>query len=236
MERKNNLAVAYEQQSPVCSIKSEQSLNFDRINNSSFIYRSQFMYRIIKRVFDIFLSSIALVILVPIFIIVPIIIKLDSSGPAFYRQQRIGKNGRPFYIYKFRSMCTDADALLQRLTSEQSIEYESNYKLKNDFRVTKVGSFLRKINIDELPQLINIFAGQLSFVGPRPVIEKETYKYGKQRDLFLSVMPGLTGHWQVHRRLDTTYEQRIEMELHYIRNRTFKVDIRLMFETIAVLF
>jgi len=197
---------------------------------------SQYIYLFIKRCLDIILSSIALILLSPLFLTVPVLIKLDSHGPGYYRQQRIGKNGRPFIIYKFRSMCNNADTLLQKLTPEQWAEYNSNYKLKADFRITKIGGFLRKTNIDELPQLLNIFAGQLSFIGPRPVVQKETEKYGVHRDLFLSVTPGLTGYWQVHRKPDTTYEQRIEMELYYIRNRTLAMDIRLLFQTVTVLF
>lgn len=214
----------------------KEEIVVDSICSPVFNSFSQYIYSIVKRSLDIMLSSIALIILSPLFLTVPVLIKLDSRGPGYYRQQRIGKNGRPFMIYKFRSMCSNADTLLQKLTPEQRAEYDSNYKLKADFRITKIGRFLRKTNIDELPQLLNIFAGQLSFIGPRPVVLKETEKYGVYRNLFLSVTPGLTGYWQVHRRPDTTYEQRIKMELYYIRNRTLAMDIRLLFQTAMVIF
>lgn len=137
-------------------------------------------------------------------------------------------------IYKFRSMYSNADAMLQNLTPEQWAEYHSNYKLRDDFRITRIGRFLRKTNIDEFPQLLNMLTGQMSFVGPRPVVLEETEKYGVRRDYLLSVTPGLTGYWQVHRRPDTTYEQRIEMELYYVRNRSMVLDVQLIFQTAAV--
>lgn len=191
-------------------------------------------YIIAKRAFDIVFSALFLLLLSPVLLIVPLMIVLDSRGPVFYMQKRIGKDGKPFHIYKFRSMCNDADNLIKNFSAEQRAEYEANYKLSDDFRITSVGKMIRRTNIDELPQLANILSGQLSFVGPRPVVEEELSKYGARKDRFLSAKPGLTGYWQVNRTPDTTYEERVEMELYYVDNRTFFMDIKLLFQTAAV--
>lgn len=229
------------QSSPYTSKAIRQTETHDRQPDMEvapvvYIQKPRRGYHVVKRVFDILLSVVSLVILLPVFIVTSIAVKLDSPGPVFYKQRRIGKNGRPFDIYKFRSMRADADALLSRLSPEQAAEYEANYKLKNDFRITKVGNILRATNVDELPQLLNILSGQLSFVGPRPVVLKEAEKYGVRKELFLSVIPGLTGYWQVYRDADTSYEERIEMELYYVRNCSLLLDIKLIFLTFAVLF
>lgn len=200
----------------------------------SISHRRMTGYLIAKRAFDIVFSVLLLIVLFPVLLIVPLLIILDSPGPVFYSQRRIGKGGKPFNIYKFRSMVKDADSLIQSFTPEQRAEYEANFKLSDDFRITRVGKILRRTNIDELPQLINILLGQLSFVGPRPVVEEELSKYGARKDLFLSAKPGLTGYWQVNRTPDTTYEERVEMELYYVENRTFLMDIGLLFKTFAV--
>ena len=193
---------------------------------------SKKVYIKIKRVIDVILASIALILLSPLFAIIAIAIKLDSKGPVFFAHKRIGKNGKIIKLYKFRSMVINAEELIKSFTPEQMKEYKENYKLTNDPRITKVGKFLRKTSLDELPQLINIINGDLSIIGPRPVIADELEKYGTNKDKFLSVTPGLTGYWAANGRSNTTYEQRMQMELFYIDNMSLKMDIKVFFKTI----
>ena len=145
------------------------------------------IYDFVKRVFDIVCSLIGLIVLSPVFIILSILIKTTSEGPAFFAHKRVGKGGKTIKIYKFRSMVTNAEELIKQFTPEQKAEYEKNFKLENDPRVTKVGKFMRKTSLDELPQLINILKGDISVVGPRPVMDVETKIYGNYRDMLLSV-------------------------------------------------
>lgn len=193
---------------------------------------SKKVYIKIKRVIDVILASVALILLSPLFAIIAIAIKIDSKGPIFFAHKRIGKNGKIIKLYKFRSMVINAEELIKSFTPEQMREYKENYKLTNDPRITKVGKFLRKTSLDELPQLINIINGDLSIIGPRPVVADELEKYGVNKDKFLSVTPGLTGYWAANGRSNTTYEQRMEMELYYIDNLSLKMDIKVFFKTI----
>ena len=193
---------------------------------------SKKVYIKVKRVIDVILASIALILLSPLFAIIAIAIKIDSKGPVFFAHKRIGKNGKIIKLYKFRSMVINAEELIKSFTPEQMKEYKENYKLTNDPRITKVGKFLRKTSLDELPQLINIINGDLSIIGPRPVVADELEKYGVNKDKFLSVTPGLTGYWAANGRSNTTYEQRMEMELYYIDNLSLKMDIKVFFKTI----
>ncbi len=190
-------------------------------------------YRIVKRTTDIILSLTSLVGLLPFFAIIALAIKLDSKGPVFFKHTRIGKDGKIIKIYKFRTMVENAEDLIKRFTPEQMKEYEENYKLSNDPRITKVGKFLRKTSLDELPQLINILKGDLAIVGPRPVVANELKKYGTNIRKFLSVTPGLTGYWAANGRSCTSYEQRMQMELFYIDNLSFKLDVKVFFKTIG---
>lgn len=193
---------------------------------------SKKVYIKIKRVIDVILASVALILLSPLFAIIVIAIKIDSKGPVFFAHKRIGKNGNIIKLYKFRSMVINAEELIKSFTPEQMKEYKENYKLTNDPRITKVGKFLRKTSLDELPQLINIINGDLSIIGPRPVVADELEKYGVNKDKFLSVTPGLTGYWAANGRSNTTYEQRMKMELYYIDNLSLKMDIKVFFKTI----
>ena len=193
---------------------------------------SKKVYIKIKRVIDVILASVALILLSPLFAIIAIAIKIDSKGPVFFAHKRIGKNGKIIKLYKFRSMVINAEELIKSFTPEQMREYKENYKLTNDPRITKVGKFLRKTSLDELPQLINIINGDLSIIGPRPVVADELEKYGVNKDKFLSVTPGLTGYWAANGRSNTTYEQRMEMELYYIDNLSLKMYIKVFFKTI----
>lgn len=190
-------------------------------------------YKIVKRTSDVALSSIALVGLLPIFAVIALAIKLESKGPVFFKHTRIGKDGKIIKIYKFRSMVENAEDLIKKFTPEQMKEYQENYKLSNDPRVTKVGKVLRKTSLDELPQLINILKGDLSIIGPRPVVAEELKKYGTNIKKFLSVTPGLTGYWAANGRSCTSYEQRMQMELFYIDNLSFKLDAKVFFKTIG---
>ena len=193
---------------------------------------SKINYMSVKRVFDLVISTIGLIILSPIFLILAIIVKLDSKGPVFFAHTRYGKNGKKFKMYKFRTMYENAQDMINDFTPEQMKEWKENFKLQDDPRITKVGKFLRKTSLDELPQIVNIIKGDLSIIGPRPVIEEELKKYGENKEIFLSVTPGLTGYWQANGRSSTTYEQRMEMELYYIDHISPKLDFKIFFKTI----
>ena len=189
-------------------------------------------YKIVKRTSDVVLSTIAMVLLLPVFAIIALAIKLETKGPVFFKHTRIGKDGKIIKLYKFRSMVDNAEELIKKFTPEQKKEYEENYKLTDDPRITKVGKILRKTSLDELPQLINIIKGDLSIIGPRPVVAEELKKYGTNIEKFLSATPGLTGYWAANGRSCTSYEQRMQMELFYIDNLSLKMDTKVFFKTI----
>ena len=193
---------------------------------------NKIVYNVVKRVLDIVFSLLGMVILSPFFLLISIIIKLNSKGPVFFVHSRIGEKGKPIGIYKFRTMVENAEELIKNFTPEQKEEFERCYKLENDPRVTKIGNFLRKTSLDELPQILNILKGELSIIGPRPIIQAELDKYGENKEKFLSVRPGLTGYWAANGRSDTTYEERMEMELYYVDNMSFMLDIKIFFKTI----
>lgn len=190
------------------------------------------MYKIIKRVFDFSVSLFALICLSPLFVIIAIAIKIDSKGPVFFLHRRVGYHGRPVYLIKFRSMVDGAEQMISDFTPEQQAEWEDNFKLEDDKRVTRVGKILRRTSLDELPQLLNIIAGSMSIVGPRPVVERELEKYGKNKDKFLSMKPGLTGFWASHGRSNTTYEHRMMLELYYIDHASLWLDLKIMIKTV----
>lgn len=188
-------------------------------------------YLMTKRIFDILLASCALVVCLIPMAVICLLIKLDSPGPALYRHSRIGKDGKPLRLWKFRSMYIDADERIKDFTPEQRAEWEKNFKLDNDPRITRIGHFLRHSSLDELPQLINILKGELSIVGPRPIVTQELERYGENKSKFLSVTPGLTGYWQAYARSDCTYEERMAMELHYVDNANFWWDVKIIYAT-----
>ena len=190
-------------------------------------------YLFLKRTFDVISSGIAIIMFAPIFILLIILIRLDSKGAALFGHKRMGKNGKEISVYKFRTMVINAQEILENFTPEQKTEFEKNFKLENDPRITKIGSFLRKTSLDELPQLVNILKGDMSVVGPRPIVQAEVEKYGQFADKFFSVMPGLTGHWQANGRSDTTYEERVQMDMYYIDNRSFMMDIKIILQTVV---
>lgn len=201
------------------------------IKNKESIEKKQ-TYIKVKRILDCILATIALIILSPIYLIIAIAVKIDSKGPVFFKHTRIGKNGKIIKIYKYRTMVTNAEELIKQFTPEQMKEYKENFKLENDPRITKVGKFLRKTSLDELPQLLNIIQGDLALIGPRPVVKKELEKYGENIGKFLSVTPGLTGNWAASGRSNTTYEERMEMELWYVDHISFITDVKIFFKTI----
>ena len=191
------------------------------------------IYRGFKRIVDVVLGCIGLVLLSPVFLILAICIKIDSKGPVIFAHKRIGKNGKEFNMYKFRSMYENAEEMIENFSEEQKREWQENFKLENDPRITKVGKFLRKTSLDELPQIVNIIKGDLSIIGPRPIVDEELEKYGENKEKFLSITPGLTGYWQANGRSNTTYEERMQMELYYIDNQSLLLDIKIFFKTIV---
>lgn len=193
-------------------------------------------YEFFKRAADIILSFIAsLIILVPCAVIA-LLIFAEDGGPVIYAHSRAGRGGRPIKVYKFRSMKRDADDMAKYLTPEQQQEFKKEYKLKNDPRVTRIGRVLRRTSLDELPQIfLNVLVlGNMSIVGPRPVVNEETLLYGDAREAFLSVKPGLTGYWAAYADKNTSYENgsRQKMELYYVNNRSALLDIRIIFRTV----
>ncbi|WP_251860514.1 sugar transferase [Clostridium sp. Marseille-Q2269] len=205
--------------------KSIQQKEIERIENKLF-------YNFLKRIFDLISSLCALIVFFPLFLIFSIVIKIDSKGPIFFAHTRLGLKGKKIKVYKFRTMKSNAEDLLKSLTVDQKKEFEENFKLEFDPRITNIGNFLRTTSLDELPQLLNIFIGNMSVVGPRPIVEKEIEKYGVHGVKLLMIKPGLTGLWQANGRSDTTYEERVQMDMKYIDNRSFLLDIKIIFQTI----
>jgi len=194
-----------------------------------------------KRAFDICFSLLALIVGFPLFLAVGIAVRLSSKGNIIYSHERIGRGGKPFRCYKFRTMYPDADQRLKEILLKDSAlreEWEKSHKLKHDPRITKVGAFLRKTSLDELPQFWNVLRGDLSVVGPRPVVRAEVQRYlGARAPLILSVRPGLTGLWQVSGRSNTSYEIRLTMDEEYVRAQSLLLDLKLIAKTIpAMLF
>ena len=184
-----------------------------------------------KRICDFIISFAMLIILSPVFLLLSALIVLTSEGPAIYRHARIGRDGRVINVLKFRTMVKDADRYIAFFTPEQKREWEDKFKLDDDPRITPVGRFLRKSSLDELPQLVNILRGEMSLVGPRPVVAAELEKYGANKDRFLSVTPGLTGYWQAYARSDCDYNRRMRMELEYVDHANFLWDIQILLMT-----
>ncbi len=191
------------------------------------------IYYFVKRFLDFAMAAVGLIVMFLPMILIALLIKLESPGPVIYVHHRIGKDGTKLPLLKFRSMHVNADAMITSFTPEQKAEWEANFKLENDPRITRIGKFLRRSSLDELPQLINILKGELSVVGPRPVVNEELERYGENKDKFLSVQPGLTGYWQAYQRSACTYEKRMEMELYYAENANFWWDIKIMFKTVG---
>lgn len=197
------------------------------------------IYLAIKRFFDILISLIALVF---VFVITVVIFLIDSfgsnKGPVFFRQKRIGKNHKVFYIYKYRSMVVNADKKLHANKKLYRLYVENNYKLppEQDPRVTRFGKFLRKSSIDELPQFLNILKGEMSLIGPRPIVEEELKEYGEEADKLLSVTPGAMGYWQASGRSRIPYPRRCQYELYYVDHASILFDLKIMFKCVISIF
>jgi exopolysaccharide production protein ExoY len=190
---------------------------------------------VVKRVFDVSAAACGLVFISPIFLLIMLLVKLSDRGPAFYGHRRIGHNGQTFRCLKFRTMVVNGDAVLKehfRNNPAAQEEWRLTRKLQNDPRVTAVGSVLRKLSLDELPQLINILRGDMSIVGPRPVVEEELELYEASAIYYLRARPGLTGLWQISGRNDVSYAQRVAFDTHYVKNWSMVRDISIIAKTI----
>ena len=190
---------------------------------------------VMKAVFDYTLTLLGTIAISPILLFIALWIYKDSPGPVIFKHIRIGKDGKPFPCYKFRSMCVDAKEKLAELLANDPAareEWERDFKLKNDPRITKSGAFLRKTSLDELPQIFNVLKGEMSLVGPRPVVKDELKRYGEYVDDYLMVRPGITGLWQVNGRSDTTYDERVQMDSWYVRNWSVWLDVMLLWRTV----
>lgn len=198
---------------------------------------NQYFYNFFKRIFDIVGAIIGLIITSPLFLIISVLYLFgENKGPIFFKQKRYGKNGKFFILYKFRSMVINADEKLKKDQILYKKYVENNYKLDpvEDPRITKIGRFLRKTSLDEIPQLINVLKGEMSLVGPRPIVEEELKEYKDKKSDFLSVKPGITGYWQVCGRSNVGYPERANLELYYVYNRTFLLDIKILLLTVKV--
>ncbi|MDR0706981.1 MAG: exopolysaccharide biosynthesis polyprenyl glycosylphosphotransferase, partial [Treponema sp.] len=191
----------------------------------------------VKRIIDVALTLIGGAVILPFLLVIAALIKISSPGHVLYGHTRVGQNGKPFTAWKFRSMKADAKERLQKLLdSDPAIreEWEMNHKLKDDPRVTAIGKMLRKFSLDEFPQLINVLKGEMSLVGPRPIVEAEAAKYGEDFERIFSVKPGMTGLWQVSGRSDTDYAERVAYDTYYMRSWSIWLDVWILYKTIGV--
>lgn len=219
---------------PMCGA---QAVSFDSFGGVELVnQRRMRVLRAEKWILDKVLALVAFVLLSPFFVIVPLLIKATSRGSVFYRQERLGLGGKPIRVWKFRSMYSDADARLQAILAAdpaRKAEWESNFKLADDPRVTPLGRFLRKTSIDEFPQLFNVFVGEMALVGPRPIVAKEVAHYGEAYPVFASVKPGITGLWQASGRSDTDYARRVALDVKYVLNWSPWMDVWILFRTVS---
>ncbi len=224
-----------------------ESVTVDQImiktNNKekSFVYSiERHIYFSIKRLFDILCSLLGVLVMIPVAIVTKICYLISGDTKSiFYTQKRIGKNGKFIYIYKFRSMVWNADEVLKELLKQPKYkkEWKENQKFENDPRITKIGNFLRKTSLDELPQFINVLKNDMSMIGPRPLVEGELDNHNGNHDIYERVKPGITGWWAANGRSATTYKKRLELEYYYVENCDILLDIKCIFKTIkAVLF
>ncbi|MBY9077497.1 sugar transferase [Paenibacillus sp. HN-1] len=193
-------------------------------------------YLLTKRVIDVLFSALCLFLLLPLFTVIAVLIKLDDpKGKVFFRQTRVGKDEKPFEMYKFRSMIANAEELKKNLMAYNEVS-GAMFKMKNDPRITRVGRFLRKTSIDELPQLWNVLVGNMSLVGPRPPLPDEVAQYTEYDKKRLTVTPGCTGYWQVTGRNSVGFEEMVELDLTYIQMRSTKLDFKIIVKTVLILF
>ena len=191
-----------------------------------------------KRIFDIAFSLLVLSVFSPVYLILAVAIAVSSPGPILYAQQRVGKNYKRFRCLKFRTMVNNADEMLASIMAESpqlQSEFADNFKLKDDPRITKIGKFLRLTSLDELPQFWNVLKGDMSVVGPRPLVPEELPKYGSRMKQVLSIRPGITGLWQVSGRNDIPYPRRVQIDVYYVNARSWLLDLWIILKTIGVL-
>lgn len=191
-------------------------------------------YHVVKRLFDIVASACALILLSPLFLFLVIKIRSEDGGPAFYSQERIGKDEKPFKMWKFRSMIVDADKMLDKLEDQNEID-GAMFKIKDDPRVTRIGHVIRKYSLDELPQLWNVLIGDMSLVGPRPPLPSEVEEYTNYDKQRLTVMPGCTGLWQVTRRSEADFDEMVWLDIVYINHSDVWEDLKLIIKTVLVM-
>ncbi|MED3964056.1 sugar transferase [Niallia taxi] len=196
-------------------------------------------YLFVKRLMDIVAAIFGLIITLPVFITISVLYLFgEAKGPLFFKQYRYGKDGKLFYIYKFRSMVVNADEKLKANIELYEKYKKNNYKLEQheDPRITRLGAFLRKTSLDELPQLLNVLKGEMSLVGPRPIVKEELLEYKNKKDDLLSVKPGITGYWQVSGRSNVGYPERVDLELFYIYNQSLLLDLKILVMTVLIVF
>lgn len=202
-------------------------LNKDKI-------RSRFVYHSMKRLFDIVAATCGIVILSPLMIIIAVLIKAEDHGPVFYKQVRVGKNGKTFIMYKFRSMFVNADQMLDELKEQSDVEGPM-FKMKNDPRITRIGHFIRKHSLDELPQFFNVLKGDMSLVGPRPPLPSEVAEYSDYDKQRLYVIPGCTGLWQATERNEVGFSEMVQLDIEYIQKAGFWFDLWIIWKTVAIM-
>lgn len=217
---------------------NEVSISIAHTNIGSYSKIQKAFYLFIKRIFDIFVSLVGIILLIPIILCVKIAYVLTGDFHSiFYSHERIGKNGKTFKLYKFRSMVLNADEELNRIlksNKELYEEYKTNKKLENDPRITKIGKFIRKYSIDELPQLINILIGNMSLIGNRPYLPREKKDMGTYYKYIILTKPGITGYWQVSGRNDVSFKKRLKLEKYYSNNYSFEMDFKIFLKTFKV--
>ncbi|MEI2401382.1 sugar transferase [Niallia taxi] len=223
-------------------MKGGVSLHLSKVKNENNVYGSiinfeeKISYKLLKRVFDILLSLIGIIVLAPLLILVAIFIKIeDKNGPVIFTQIRVGKNEQEFKMFKFRSMVSNAEELLDSILDKNETE-GAMFKMKNDPRVTKIGKIIRKTSIDELPQLYNVLIGDMSLVGPRPPLKREVEEYTTYHKQRLLIKPGCTGLWQVSGRSEVGFEEMVDLDLRYIKDRSLIYDVKIIFKTFKEIF
>lgn len=213
-------------------------LSINILKKFKMYFKKENFYFILKSFLDIIFSIFIIISGFPFFLIIVVLIKFSSRGPIFFYHKRVGKNNKPFYCIKFRTMHPEADDILMNILDNNKNlkeEYEKTQKLKNDPRITLIGKFLRKTSLDELPQFINVLKMEMSVVGPRPIVEYEISKYGNSITKVLSTKPGITGLWQVSGRNNLTYKKRVFLDSFYVENKSFLMDLRIIIRTFGVL-
>ena len=195
-------------------------------------------YKIIKRFLDFIFAFLLIILLIPLFLIIGILIKISSKGSIIYIQKRIGKNNTSFSCYKFRTMHPQSKYLLKKIlvnNKDFKNQFSKTRKIVNDPRITRFGKFLRFSSLDELPQIFNVLIGDMSFIGPRPIVKSEIKKYGKEFGKVFSIKPGISGLWQVSGRNNLSYDKRVELDINYSENINFLLDIKIFIRTIVVI-